>query len=253
MTKEKEAETEGIRLQKILAKHGVGSRREIERMILENLITVNGESAKIGQRVIPGKDRIMVQGEGVKIDKPVLQKVYAFYKPKSCVTTLHDPEGRLTVKEFFPATKERLFPVGRLDYDAEGLLLLTNDGELADQIIHPRNKLWKTYFVKVKTILTLADLHKIRMGMYIGRDEYTLPAKAKFLHAVNDKSWVEISMREGKNRQIKRMMEKLETEVLKIKRFSIGSLTLGDLQKGESRLLTQDELAELQKMLVNSK
>ena len=243
-------EREGIRIQKVLAQQGVGSRREIERMIVNKLIMVNGEPATIGQRVIPGKDRVLVEGQGVRIDKPVKRKVYAFYKPRNCVTTLHDPEGRTTVQAFFPRTKERLFPVGRLDYDAEGLLLLTNDGAFADKIIHPRNKLWKTYFVKLQTVLSQADLHKIRMGMYIGKDEYTQPAKVKFLHSVNDKSWIEISMREGKNRQIKRMMERLNTRVLKIKRFSVGNLILGNLQKGDSRLLTQEELVELEKMLV---
>ncbi len=242
-------EAEGIRIQKVLAQQGVGSRREIEKMIVEQHIMVNGEPAKLGQRVRPGQDRILVEGQGVRIDKPVKRKVYAFYKPKNCVTTLHDPEGRLTVKAFFPKTKERLFPVGRLDYDAEGLLLLTNDGAFADRIIHPRNKLWKTYFVKLQSVLSQADFHKIRMGMYIGRDEYTQPTKVKFLHTVNDKSWVELAMREGKNRQIKRMMEKLGTRVLKIKRFSIGSITLGPLQKGESRLLTPQELQELEKLI----
>lgn len=239
-------ESEGIRIQKALAHAGIASRRAVEKLIKAGKVTVNGKRALLGQKVKIGVDHLAVEEKNIHLGKPFERKVYALYKPKNCITSLNDPEGRPTVKDFFPRTRLPLFPVGRLDYDAEGLLLLTNDGDFAQRVIHPKYKLWKTYFVKIKGRITLPELAKIRKGLQTKGQNY-LPARAKVIHAINDKSWIEVSLQEGKNQQIKNMLKALGYRVLKIKRYSIDCVTLDELEPGMSRLLSSEEVTQLLK------
>ncbi len=228
-----------IRVQKAIAQAGLASRREAEELIAQGLVMLNGKVVTLGQTMLPGDD-LRVEGTRVRQEGPVKTVVYALYKPKNCITTLKDPEGRVTIRQFFPKTNVRLFPVGRLDYDAEGLILLTNDGDFANQLAHPRHKVWKSYFVKVKGVVANEALQPLRSGPVLdGRAHQR--TRVKILHHRNDKTWLEVSLREGSNQQIKKMFRQIGFPVLKIKRFRIGSLTLGEMQPGESRLLTAQE------------
>lgn len=236
--------TEAIRIQKVISKAGIASRRAAEKLILEGSVTLNGETVtELGQRMVVGADRLEVDGRVVH-SKPERQLIYALYKPKNCITSLHDPQGRPIIKDYFPKTNKQLFPVGRLDYDAEGLIFVTNDGDFANYITHPRHKMWKTYFVKVKGLVSKDTLRDLKQGPLIGKRKH-LPVKAKILHTVNDKTWLEISLREGTNQQIKKMFGQHGYRVLKIKRFRIGNITLENLQPGQFRKLTKAEIDEL--------
>ena len=236
---------EPIRIQKVIALAGIASRRAAEKLILSGEVILNGEIVKeMGQKMIIGKDHLSVEGKRVKIPQQQKTQVYALYKPKNCITTLNDPEGRTTISAFFPRTSARLFPVGRLDYDAEGLILLTNDGDLSQQLMHPSHKAWKGYFVKVRGLVNNETLSALRQGPVIEKKKQQ-PVRVKILHNVNDKTWLEIFLREGTNRQIKKMMLTLGHSVQKIKRFQVGPVTLGDLQAGESRALSPEEIKEI--------
>ena len=230
-----------VRIQKVIAQAGITSRRSAEGLIEAGRVTLNGETVStLGTQMTPGVDVLEVDGERVRMPQPKDQVVYALYKPKNCITSLHDPQGRTTIREFFPKTNRRLFPVGRLDYDAEGLIFVTNDGELANQLMHPKFKVWKSYFVKVRGKVEDARLAPLRRGITLERRQHQ-PVKVKVLHFVNDKTWLEVSLREGTNQQIKKMLLRVGYRVLKIKRFRIGRLTLGEMSPGESRRLSQDE------------
>ena len=236
---------EPVRIQKVIAQAGIASRRAAEKLILAGEVALNGETVReMGQKMLVGKDHLSVEGRRVKIPQRQKTHVYALYKPKNCITTLNDPEGRTAISHFFPRTSARLFPVGRLDYDAEGLILLTNDGDLAQQLMHPRHKVWKGYFVKVRGIVNNETLSTLRQGPVIEKRRH-LPVRVKILHTVNDKTWLEIFLREGTNRQIKKMLMTLGYQVQKIKRFQIGTVSLGELQSGESRVLTSEELKQI--------
>jgi len=237
---------EPVRIQKVIAQAGVASRRAAEDLIRAGEVMLNGEIVKqMGRKMLIGKDHLSVQGRRVAIPPQQKTEVYALYKPKNCITTLKDPQGRATIKDFFPQTSARLFPVGRLDYDAEGLILLTNDGDLAHQLMHPRYKVSKGYFVKVRGITENKALSELRRGPVIDYRRH-LRVRVKILHTVNDKTWLELFLREGTNRQIKKMFQKIGYPVQKIKRFQIGPIDLGDLQSGESRPLTPKEIEEIQ-------
>ena len=236
---------EQIRIQKVIAQAGIASRRAAEKLILSGAVMLNGEIVKeMGQKMIPGKDHLSVEGRRVKISQHQKTQVYALYKPKNCITTLNDPEGRTKISDFFPWTSARLFPVGRLDYDAEGLILLTNDGDLAQQLMHPSHKVWKGYFVKVRGLVKNETLAALRQGPVIEKRKHQ-PVRIKILHTVNDKTWLEIFLKEGTNRQIKKMLLNLGYPVQKIKRFQVGPISLGDLQSGECRALNQEEIKQI--------
>ena len=236
---------EPVRIQKVIAQAGIASRRAAEKLILAGEVRLNGETVlKMGQKMLVGKDHLSVEGRRVKLPQRQKTQVYALCKPKNCITTLSDPGGRTTISDYFPRTSARLFPVGRLDYDAEGLILLTNDGELAQQLMHPRHKVWKAYFVKVRGIVENAALSTLRKGPVIEKLRHQ-PVRVKILHTVNDKTWLEVFLREGTNRQIKKMLQDLGYPVQKIKRFQVGTVSLGDLQSGESRALSLEEMKQL--------
>ena len=234
------------RLQKILAQAGIASRRGAEEFILLGVVEVNGEVvSELGAKADPDFDEIRVEGKRLRIGTE--KYVYAFYKPKAVVTTLKDPEGRKTIADFMPQSKERLFPVGRLDYDAEGLILLTNDGDLAQSLMHPSGHVWKEYLVKVKGNITQEVMTKLSKGPVLDGKKKK-PCKIKLLHYKGDKSWLSVSLQEGIKHQIKRMFLYEGHPVSKIKRVKIGNVSVGELSAGQSRLLAPEEVKELRDM-----
>lgn len=237
------------RLQKILAQMGIASRRKAEELILEGRVRVNGEVATIGMKSDPLKDHIKVDGKLITGHQKEIRKVYLiFNKPKGVVTTLSDPEGRPTVKDFLKGVKYRVFPVGRLDYDSEGLLLLTNDGDFAHSILHPSKEIPKTYLVKVKGVIEEDELEKLRSGVKL-KDGITMPARLKKMRVSENNSWIEIIIYEGKKRQVRRMLEKVGYPVLKLKRVAINGLKLRDLKPGEIRPLTSEEVKHMESVV----
>jgi pseudouridine synthase len=231
------------RLQKVIAHAGIVSRREAERFITEGRVAVNGcIVTQLGTKVDPARDKINVDG---RLVKSFPGKVYVLMnKPAGYVSTLKDPQERPVVTDLLDRINTRVFPVGRLDYDAEGLLLLTNDGELAHRLQHPRYGISRTYEVKVKDVPINSELFSLRKGIKL-EDGITLPAKAKFLKKTTKNCWLKITLYEGKNRQVKRMCAAIGHPVLKIKRVSLGPLSLGDVSRGKYRHLTRDEVKEL--------
>ncbi|HCL80717.1 MAG: pseudouridine synthase [Nitrospirae bacterium GWC2_46_6] len=230
------------RIQKILAMAGIASRRKAEEFIIEGRVTVNGKTAVLGAKADPSKDHIKVDGKLITRSEP---KVYLmFNKPAGVVTSLSDPEGRPTVKDFLKGIKYRVFPVGRLDYDSEGLLLMTNDGDLAYSLLHPSKKIPKIYLVKAQGIIDEAVMESLRIGVRL-EDGLTAPAKVKRVRQTGNNTWVEITIYEGRKRQIRRMLEKVGHSVIKLRRISISGLKLGDLKQGEMRRLTIEEIKNL--------
>lgn len=238
------------RLQKILSDMGIASRRKAEELIIEGRITVNGRIATIGMKADPVKDHIKVDGKLLIRSEP---KVYIMLnKPKNVVTTLYDPEGRPTVKDFLKGVKYRVFPVGRLDYDSEGLLLLTNDGDFAHAVLHPSKKISKTYLVKVKGVLDEEEIEKLRTGVKLG-DGMTAPAQVTKVTRTENNSWLKMTIHEGKKRQIRRMFEKMRHPVLKLKRIKINGIELDKLKPGIYRYLMSEEINKIKKEIVISK
>lgn len=235
------------RLQKVIAHAGIASRREAERLILEGQVVVNGcVVTTLGTKVDPERDSITVKGCAVK---PLSEKLYVMVnKPAGCVSTVRDPQQRPVVVDLLGQITSRVYPVGRLDYDAEGLLLLTNDGELAYRLQHPRYRISRTYEVKVKDVFSAEKLPLLRKGVQL-EDGVTLPAKATFLKKAPRNSWLTITLCEGRNRQVKRMCAAVGHPVLKIKRIRFGSLQLGGLSTGGYRHLTREEVAGLYRMV----
>jgi len=231
------------RLQKIIANAGIASRREAEKLIQQGLVTVNGQVVvELGTKVDPEQNHIKVRG---KLINPRVKKIYfALNKPTGYVTTMSDPEGRPTVASLLRGIRQRVAPVGRLDYNTEGLLLLTNDGELIHGITHPGRHIAKVYHVKVKGKPAPEKLHKLRQGLRLA-DGMTAPAGIKVLKFFQANTAVEVVLYEGKKRQIRRMFDQIGHSVLKLKRVGIGPLRLGDLGVGKFRQLDGWELEQL--------
>lgn len=235
------------RIQKILSELGITSRRKAEELILKGKVTVNGKVATIGMKADPEKDYIKVDSKLITGFKRDIKKVYLmFNKPKGVVTTLFDPEGRTTIKDFLKGIKYRVFPVGRLDYDSEGLLLLTNDGDFANAIMHPSKKISKTYLVKVKGILGEEDVEELRRGIRL-EDGMTSPSRVRTIRKGETNSWLEVTVYEGRKRQIRRMFEKIDHPVLKLKRIRIDGVELGNLAPGAYRYLSEDEINKIKR------
>jgi 23S rRNA pseudouridine2605 synthase len=233
------------RLQKILARAGLASRREAERWILEGRVSVNGAViSKLGSQADPAKDSIKVDGKRIK---PAGAPLYfAFHKPAGVITTLNDPQKRPDLTRFVEklGTKQRVFPVGRLDYNSTGLLLLTNDGELAGRLAHPRFGVRKVYRVKLSACPTAEELALLRKGMRLA-DGITAPARVRVLKKLKKNAWVEIEIHEGRNREIRRIFEALGYFVEKLIRVRVGPIALGFLQPAEIRPLSPAEIKTL--------
>ncbi len=232
------------RLQKIIAKCGVASRRKAEELILEGLVKVNGVKAEIGMKADLERDHIKVNG---KLINKVEPKVYLILnKPVQCITAMYDPEKRPTVKDYLHRVKAQVFPVGRLDYNSEGLLIVTNDGDLTNAILHPRSKIPKTYRVKVNEIPDENDIAKLEKGIRLD-DGMTRPAKIRIVQRLKANSWVDITIHEGRKRQVRRMFDRIGHSVIKLIRIRINGLHLSGLKSGEFRHLTIEEVEKLKK------
>ena len=233
------------RLQKIMARAGLASRREAEQWILDGRVSVNGAVVrKLGTQADPSRDSIKVDGKRIQ---PVVAPLYfAFHKPAGVITTLNDPQGRPDLTPFLEklGSKKRLFPVGRLDYNSTGLLLLTNDGELAQRLAHPRFGIKKLYRVKLSACPTEEELALLRKGLRL-EDGITAPARARVIERLKKNAWVEIEIVEGRKREIRRMFEALRYFVEKLIRLRVGPIELGALPTGALRPLSKAEVKSL--------
>lgn len=238
------------RIQKALARANVASRRRIEEMILEGRIRLNGKKlTELGATVDPSSDVVHVNGQLVNIMPANEQeKVYILLnKPPQVVTTVSDNFNRKTVLHLLPQYRNiRLFPVGRLDYDAQGALLMTNDGELTQKLLHPKFKCKKTYLVKVKGVPKIEDIERLRRGVYL-EDGPTGKSEIEFHRATRNNSWVRVTLTSGKYRQIKRMFFRIENPVMRILRTDFAGIALGELGVGNHRQLNKKEIAQLKK------
>ncbi len=231
-----------VRLQKVIAEAGLCSRRKAEALILEGRVRVNGEVVdRLGVRVDPQRDRIEVDGKPLAIEP----KAYiALHKPKGVITSVRDPRGRRTVVDLLPEMGLRLYPVGRLDYDTSGLLLLTNDGELAFRLTHPSFGVEKVYIAELKGCITDEAVRRLERGVPL-EDGLTSPARVKVLRRSPGASRIEIAIHEGRNRQVRRMAEAVGFPVVELIRVRFGPVTLDGLKSGEHRRLSPGEVAAL--------
>jgi 23S rRNA pseudouridine2605 synthase len=236
-----------IRLQKALAQAGISSRRAAEELIRQGRVSVNGRVVTdMGERVDPQTDKVCVNQ--VPVSAPQAKVYLLFNKPRHCVTTTRDPQGRKTVFDYIPNLGVRLFPVGRLDYDAEGLLLFTNDGALANRLQHPRYGVYKTYEVKVKGQVDENALCQLRTGVVL-EEGTTATAEVSVMRHLPQATWLKIVLHQGWNRQIKRMGEVVGHPVLKLRRVAFGMLRLGKTALGSYRLLDPAEVRRLYRVV----
>ncbi|HAP93221.1 MAG TPA: pseudouridine synthase [Desulfotomaculum sp.] len=233
------------RLQKLMARAGVASRRRCEELIVAGAVKVNGKIiTRPGTLIDPAVDKIEVNGHPVE---KTGGKVYLIlYKPRGCVTTLHDPQGRYKVADLVKDVPQRVYPVGRLDYDSEGLLLLTNDGQLAYSLTHPRHQVPKTYLAWVTGAPSMGKINQMAEGLMLS-DGLTSPAMVYVRRKLRHGTLLEITIHEGRKRQIRRMCKHIGHPVYRLKRISLGFLTLQGLKPGEYRPLTREEVQQLKK------
>ena len=219
------------RIQKIIANAGFCSRREAEKWIAAGRVFVNGKKVtELGTKADAHCDKITVNGK--LLTREEKKVYYLFYKPRNVMVTRHDPEGRPTVHDYLKNIEKRVYAVGRLDFDSEGLLLLTNDGDLAYELTHPKSKVPKTYQVKVAGIPTEAQIKKLEAGIRLDWGT-TAPAKMEVTKKTENNCWLMITLTEGKNRQVRQMLERVDLHVIKLRRIAIGSFQLGNLKPGE--------------------
>jgi 23S rRNA pseudouridine2605 synthase len=233
------------RLQRILAQSGLASRRKAESLIREGRVVVDGQVVtKMGLKIVPSEHRIEVSGKCIA--SPESKAYYLFNKPKGVISTLRDPQGRPTIKDFLTQAQitQRLFPVGRLDWNAEGLMLLTNDGELAQRLQHPRFQVPKTYRIKVQGNPSETSLRQLEKGIKLPGGKMHR-ADCELLKTGEDRSWLSITIREGEKHQVKNMLAAIGHPVITIKRVAFGPLTLGRLAPGKVRPLTLKEIQTL--------
>ena len=236
-----------VRLNKFLSQNGIASRRKADELIESGEIFVNGKRVfELGVQIDPANDMVKYAGKLIVPDKTELTYVL-FNKPKEVITSLSDPEGRACVGDFFDKFKARIYPIGRLDWDSEGLLLLTNDGDFANRVSHPSNKIRKKYLVKINGKITNKQIEKLKNGVSIANGGRV---SAKHLVRLRSKStpkndWLEMDITEGKNRQIRKMFAKLEFDVLKLKRIAIGGLELGNTKGGMHKVLNAKDIEKI--------
>ena len=231
-----------VRLQKFLAESGVASRRKSEELIESGKVKVNGHVASIGDKVNPKKDTVTVNGK--KIIKQKDNTYIVLHKPRGFITTMSDEMDRKCVAELIKDVKVRVFPVGRLDRDSEGMLIFTNDGEFANALTHPTKHVPKTYRVTVRPSISEEQLTALTEGIIID-DRKTAPAEVHVVTKEETRVVLEIILYEGRNRQIRKMCEEVGLEVARLKRTAIGSIKLGMLKQGAWRHLTDDEVRKL--------
>lgn len=234
-----------VRLQKYMADCGIASRRKSEEMIANGMVKVNGKVAMIGDKVNPSKDKVSVKGKKLTSATKTKRYYIMLNKPRGYVTTMSDEMGRKCVAELVKDVPARIYPVGRLDRDSEGLLLMTNDGEFTNRVTHPSKHVYKVYRVTVRPAVTEEQLVTLSSGMVIdGRK--TAPAEIHVVQREEGRCVLEIILREGRNRQIRKMCEQVGLEVPRLKRIAIGQVKLGGLKSGAWRELTKDEVHRLQ-------
>jgi len=231
-----------VRLQKFLADNGVASRRKSEELISQGKVKVNGVTAHIGDKVNPKTDKITVSGKRIAVDNELVYIM--LHKPRGFITTMSDEKDRRCVAQLISDVPKRVYPIGRLDRESEGLLLLTNDGELANAITHPKKHVPKTYRVTVRPNITEEQITALTTGVEIdGR--VTAPSEVHILEKQEGRVVLSITIYEGRNRQIRKMCESLSLEVARLKRTQIGPVKLGMLAQGKYRFLTDDEVRKL--------
>nr|WP_246596316.1 pseudouridine synthase [Bacillus alkalicola] len=236
------------RLQKVIAQSGITSRRKAEELIVEGKVYVNGKRVtELGTKVDPQIDKVEVNGVPLEREEPVY---FMLYKPTGVISSVSDEHNRKVVTDFIP-TDQRIYPIGRLDYDTSGLLLLTNDGDFANLLTHPKHKIYKTYIAKVEGMPLREDIKKLEKGIIL-EDGKTAPARVKVIRSDKRKetSIVEISIHEGRNRQVRRMFEAIGHPVMKLKREQYGFLQLKGLNAGEFRELKPHEVKKMRELAV---
>lgn len=233
------------RLQRILARAGYGSRRSCEELIVEGRVTLNGTVATLGDRADPVEDEVRVDGLDVNLDPNV--KYYVLHKPLGVVTTMRDPQGRPDIRAFLPEGP-RIFPVGRLDRDTEGLLLLTNDGDLANALTHPRFAVEKEYLAEVEGVPTPKHVGQLRRGVEL-EDGLARAKSARLAGRSGDRGAVRLVMTEGRKREVRRLLAAVGLPVTRLVRVRVGEVRLGGLAPGERRELTLDEVVALRRVV----
>lgn len=234
-----------MRINKFLAERGIASRRHADKMIEEGRVKINGVVAALGSAV-EDTDVVTVDGQTITV-KEKKELYYVMNKPKGYLTTAADDRGRKTVMELLPHDISRVYPVGRLDYETEGLLILTNDGELAYRLMHPKSEIPKTYLVRVEGTMTEKDLNPLRSGIELD-GVMTKKCKAHIVETHKLYTKVHVTITEGKNRQVRRMFEAIGRTVDFLKRIKIGNLSLSGLDRGEVRELTEEEVLYLKNL-----
>lgn len=239
------------RLQKILARAGVSSRRAAEQLITNGQVRVNGKVvSELGARADAEKDRIEVDGRAIGREEHVY---FVLHKPRGMVTTLSDPEGRPALSELLGDVEQRIYPIGRLDFHTSGALLLTNDGDLAQALLHPSREVPKTYVAKISHKLDDKGLYMLRSGVTLDDGYHTRPASVIELRVEEGKSWLELTITEGKNRQIHRMIEAIGARVMRLSRLSFAGISSEGLRPGQMRELESTEIAALKRSYLGAK
>ena len=238
-----------IRLNKFIADLGIASRRKADELIEQGKVSLNGKKAKLGDKIDPQNDRLVVDGEQFNSDETEALEYWLLNKPVNVISAVVDSDGRKTVKQFFnEKTEARLYPVGRLDYESEGLMLMTNDGDLAYRVTHPKYRVDKVYHVWVNGIYRNDKIEKLEKGVWL-REGKTKADSVKLLEKDGRELKLEIVIHEGKKREIRRICSKVGWEVTRLQRIKIANLELGKLRIGTVRKLKDDELAELKSIL----
>jgi 23S rRNA pseudouridine2605 synthase len=237
-----------IRLQRFLAACGLGSRRACEEFITQGRVTVDGETvAELGATVDPSSQTIALDGERLKMER---KKYYVLHKPPGYLCTSSDPAGRRRAIDLLPPEGPRLFTVGRLDENSTGLLVVTNDGDLAEKLAHPRNQIYRTYHIQVAGHPTREAYEKLKEGMHFAEGRFRVRS-VKSLKKVGQSTWLEVILSEGHNRELRRLFARLGHKILKLTRISFGPIRLGKLKMGEHRNLTLPELEQLHGIVAN--